>query len=134
MSFANCASCGHEFTNEDGDIPHADGGFMEVNHGGGQCKACYLESGHWECPCGTAGEPSLMVERHRFCHQCGRSQDWIEKPDFEVEVRAVMEAAEGLIEAVNMVYLAQGRVTMNPEDLVPIYEALQAYRRARGDE
>lgn len=66
MSFEVCATCGHRFSKEDGDIPYADGGIMEVIHGGGQCKKCYLESGHKECACGR-----LAFVSDVFCSSCG---------------------------------------------------------------
>jgi len=66
VGFNNCCTCNHEFTKVDGDIPCADGGIMEVNHGGGQCVDCYLKSGHWRCGCG-----SFATEYMKFCHQCG---------------------------------------------------------------
>ena len=66
MSLKACATCGHVYTNKDGDVCYADGGFMEANHGGGQCKACYLKSGHWQCRCGGLG-----LEGWKFCPSCG---------------------------------------------------------------
>jgi len=66
MSLNNCCTCNHEFTKEDGDFPHADGGFMGVNHGGGQCVECYLKHGHWRCKCGA-----LAFDSMKFCSQCG---------------------------------------------------------------
>ena len=66
MGLNNCVTCNHEFTKIEGDIPHADGGFMEVNRGGGQCRECYLKAGHWCCECGA-----LATDNMKFCHQCG---------------------------------------------------------------
>jgi len=67
MSLDYCCTCNHKFTNRDGDYAHADGGFMEANHGVGQCRPCYLKSGHKEC--GKCGQ--LAYERMKFCHECG---------------------------------------------------------------
>ncbi len=65
MGFDDCGSCGHVFTKEDGDIPHADGGFMEVNHGGGECRKCYMKW-HQQCECGAFANMSM-----KFCYDCG---------------------------------------------------------------
>ena len=70
MGFDNCSRCKHEFTKEDGDIPHADGGFMEINHGGGLCRPCYIEAGHPECECGK-----LNYRTSKFCQHCGLKLD-----------------------------------------------------------
>jgi len=67
MGFDACNNCGHVFTKEGNDIPHADGGFMEINHGGGVCRSCYLLDERWECECG-----SLAYDTMKFCHQCGK--------------------------------------------------------------
>lgn len=43
--------------------------FMDVNHGGGQCKECYLSSGHKVCSkCDNVGKSSWKV-----CPHCGTS-------------------------------------------------------------
>ena len=68
MSLTNCCTCGHEFTKQGDDIPCADGGFMEINHGGGQCVECYLKSGHRRCGCGAFATMNM-----KFCHQCGQA-------------------------------------------------------------
>ena len=70
MGFESCSTCGHIFTKNDGDIPHADGGFMEVNHGGGVCLPCYLKAGHWLCSCGQLG-----FSRLKYCAACGKTQE-----------------------------------------------------------
>ena len=67
MSFTHCATCGHEFTQQGNDNPYADGGFMEVNHGGGQCRPCFIKSGHPECPVCS----KLNFSTSKFCSHCG---------------------------------------------------------------
>ena len=66
MSFTACVTCGHEFTKVGVDIPYADGGVLEVVHGGGQCRACYLADGHKECTCGM-----VLMRDWGFCPWCG---------------------------------------------------------------
>ena len=67
MPFDYCASCSHKFT-EEGDFPYADGGVMEVNHGGGVCRSCYLSDGiHQEC----TSCKGLMLISWKFCVHCG---------------------------------------------------------------
>lgn len=70
MSFDSCCTCGHVFTKEGNDIPHADGGTLEVVHGGGQCRACYLKAGHFLCPCGALGDNTW-----KYCPQCGKARE-----------------------------------------------------------
>ena len=71
MSFDNCNTCNHKFTKVGNDIPYADGGFMAVNHGGGQCRSCYLKNGHWQCNC---NDDIFMLENMKCCHQCGKKR------------------------------------------------------------
>lgn len=66
MSFTHCNICRHEFSNKDNDVPHADGGFMEVNHGGGVCEECFIRAGHPLCENGH-----LNYDTSKFCHECG---------------------------------------------------------------
>jgi len=66
MSFDNCATCGHEFTKIGNDIPHSDGA-MDIIHGGGVCRSCYLKSGYKEC--GECG--ALAYSNMKFCSECG---------------------------------------------------------------
>ena len=68
MSFTHCNICRHRFTKSNGDVPHADGGFMEINHGGGVCRECYLKN-HWESSCGW-----LPMDSWKFCPNCGESK------------------------------------------------------------
>ncbi len=67
MGMDSCGSCGHVYTKEGNDIPHSDGGVMDVIHGGGVCRPCYIEDGHKECACGT-----LAYENSKFCAECGK--------------------------------------------------------------
>ena len=69
MSFTHCSSCQHEFTLKDKDVPYADGGSMEVNHGGGKCRKCYIKDGHRECPCGA-----LPFDSWKYCPNCGKEK------------------------------------------------------------
>ena len=66
MSLTHCCTCGREYTNKDGDYCHADGGVMEIIHGGGQCRDCYIKSGHPLCSNGH-----LNYSTSKFCHECG---------------------------------------------------------------
>jgi hypothetical protein len=63
-----CCTCHKVFDKSKNEYPYADGGFMEVNHGGGQCKECYLADGtHKECPnCG-----GMAMANWKACPHCG---------------------------------------------------------------
>lgn len=62
MSFENCCTCGKPYN---GETIWTDGGFMEVNHGGGQCKECYLADGHKICSsCNEVGKSDWIVCPH----------------------------------------------------------------------
>jgi len=72
MSRTHCADCGHKYTLEGNDNPHADGGHLEVSHGGGVCRSCYLKhGGHKEC--GECGQ--LAYNTMKFCYECGKKFD-----------------------------------------------------------
>ena len=65
MSFTHCSTCNRAFGEK--EVIYDDGGTMSIVHGGGQCKACYLKSGHKECECGQVALDSM-----KFCHECGK--------------------------------------------------------------
>lgn len=70
MGFDSCSDCGYVFSKVGNDIPYADGGFLEVNHGGGVCRKCYLlDRTKIECVCGV-----IIYSSWIFCPHCGNKR------------------------------------------------------------
>ena len=67
MGFDSCAKCGLAFTEPDVEGPYADGGVLEIAHGGGLCRNCYIKAGHPECP----SCHGLTFKVAIFCQYCG---------------------------------------------------------------
>ena len=67
MSLTHCATCGHKFKAD--ETLWADGGLIEINHGGGRCRSCFLAADNrWECTdCLT-----ILGDNMKFCWQCGK--------------------------------------------------------------
>ncbi len=64
MSFTQCCSCGHKFGK--GETIYSDGGMLEINHGGGQCRDCYAKSHPFCSKCDLPLSPNW-----KFCPHCG---------------------------------------------------------------
>lgn len=66
MGFTNCSTCGKRIGCDTNETIYSEGGILEINHGGGQCRECYAKD-HRFCP--KCDQPAMST--WKYCPMCG---------------------------------------------------------------